>query len=45
METQITYDLGERIIEQMKELSLFLENKLKELKNEKQCKDLLQNKY
>jgi hypothetical protein len=45
MENQISYDLGEQIIMQMKELNLFLEKKLKEIKNEKQHKTLLQNKY
>ena len=45
MENQISYDLGEQIIMQMKELNLFLEKKLREIKNEKQRKTLLQNKY
>lgn len=44
MEDQICSDLGEQIIKQMKELNLLLQKKLKELENEKQCKDLLQDK-
>jgi hypothetical protein len=43
MENQISYDLGDQIIRQMKELNLLLEKKLKEIKNEKQYKTILQN--
>jgi hypothetical protein len=43
MENQISYDLVDQIIRQMKELNLLLEKKLKEIKNEKQCKTILQN--
>ena len=44
METEILYDPGERLIEQMKELNQFLNKILMELKNEKQRKIILQNK-
>ena len=44
MENEISYDLGERIIYQMKELNLILKKKLRKMKNEKQCKNLFQNK-
>jgi hypothetical protein len=44
MENQISLDLGEIIIRQMKELNLILKKRLKELEDEKQCKNLLQNK-
>jgi len=44
MESQISYDLGEEIIRQLKELNLLLQKKLKEIEDEKQRKNLLQNK-
>ena len=44
MESQISYDPGEEIIRQLKELNLLLQKKLKEIENEKQRKNLLQNK-
>lgn len=44
MEIKATEDIGEEIIRQLKEFNLFLQKKLKELKNEKQRKNLLQNK-
>jgi len=37
-------DLGEELISQLREFNLFLQKKLKELEDEKQCKNLLQNK-
>jgi hypothetical protein len=43
-ETQISYDLGDRLIEQMKELNLLLKRKLLEKKNEKQRKNILSYK-
>jgi hypothetical protein len=43
-ETQISYDIGDKLIEQMKELNLFLRRKILEKKNEKQCKDILSYK-
>lgn len=44
METQISYDLGEQLIRQVRELNDFLKRILMERKNEKQCKAILQNK-
>lgn len=44
MEPQISYDLGEEIIRQLKELNLLLQKKLNEIEDEKQRKNLLQNK-
>ena len=40
----MSYDLGEEIIKQLRELNLLLQKKLMEIQDEKQCKNLLQNK-
>ena len=43
-ETQISYDIGDRLIEQMRELNLFLRRKILEKKNEKQRKNIFSYK-
>ena len=44
MENKYDEDIGEKIIRQLKELNLLLQKKLKEIEDEKQRKNLLQNK-
>jgi len=41
---QVSLDIGEEIIRRLKELNLFIERKFFEIKNEKQCENLFQNK-
>lgn len=44
LEIKYVYDLGEKLILQMKEFNLFLKRKISEKQNEKQRKAILSNK-
>jgi hypothetical protein len=44
MEFQGAFDRGEEIIKRLKEFNLLLQEKLREIENEKQCKNLFSDK-